>query len=136
MSHPSTLHKIVPAPFLHFSISQFTPTRFLRSVQLSCAFPCLFGLALRTSKVSQRRTADARSDAGIDACMMSHPGHGQAGIGSVTPSLAIQTIHVEYFGKTSHAAGAPWAGINALDAAVVAYSSVSAMRQQLKPTDR
>ena len=27
-------------------------------------------------------------------------------------------------------------GINALDAAVVAYSSVSAMRQQLKVTDR
>ena len=27
-------------------------------------------------------------------------------------------------------------GINALDAAVLAYSSVSSMRQQLKPTDR
>lgn len=68
--------------------------------------------------------------------MRSHPGHGQAGFGSVTPILAIHIILVEYFGKTSHAAGAPWDGINALDAANIAYSSISAMRQQLRPNDR
>ncbi|KAF9508816.1 hypothetical protein BS47DRAFT_1488211 [Hydnum rufescens UP504] len=31
---------------------------------------------------------------------------------------------------------APWEGRNALDAAVVAYSSISALRQQMKPTHR
>jgi metal-dependent amidase/aminoacylase/carboxypeptidase family protein len=65
-----------------------------------------------------------------------HPGHGQAGSGGVAPSLAIQTVNVEFFGKTAHAAGAPWDGINALDAANLAYSAISAMRQQLKTTDR
>ncbi|GFZ43688.1 hypothetical protein JCM24511_01408 [Saitozyma sp. JCM 24511] len=73
---------------------------------------------------------------GMDACMMAHPGHGQAGSGGVAPSLAIQTVNVEFFGKTAHAAGAPWDGINALDAANLAYSAISAMRQQLKTTDR
>jgi len=34
------------------------------------------------------------------------------------------------------AALSPWEGINALDAAVLAYTNVSALRQQLKPTVR
>lgn len=37
---------------------------------------------------------------------------------------------------SAHAAAAPWEGINALDAAVLAYSSVSALRQQIKPDHR
>ena len=39
-------------------------------------------------------------------------------------------------GKTSHAAAAPWEGINALDAAVSCYNNVSMLRQQIKPTNR
>ena len=68
--------------------------------------------------------------------MMNHPGFNQAGAGLVAPTLAIQTIWVEYFGKTSHAASAPWDGVNALDAAVAAYNAISTMRQQIKSTDR
>lgn len=41
-----------------------------------------------------------------------------------------------YTGKTSHAAAAPWEGINALDAAVACYNNVSMMRQQMKPSNR
>ncbi|ORY28950.1 putative amidohydrolase [Naematelia encephala] len=73
---------------------------------------------------------------GIDACMMNHPGGHQAGAGRIAPTMAMQLIWVEYTGKTSHAASAPWDGINALDAATLAYASISAMRQQIKPTDR
>ncbi|KAK2179011.1 hypothetical protein NP493_519g05089 [Ridgeia piscesae] len=36
----------------------------------------------------------------------------------------------------SHASASPWHGINALDAAVIAYSSVSCLRQQMKPDER
>jgi len=43
---------------------------------------------------------------------------------------------VEYFGHSAHAAAAPWEGKNALDAAVLAYSSVAALRQQIKPNCR
>ena len=37
---------------------------------------------------------------------------------------------------SAHASAAPWEGINALDAAVLAYTSISALRQQIKPTHR
>ena len=37
---------------------------------------------------------------------------------------------------SAHAAGAPWEGINALDAAVLAYSNISALRQQVHPDSR
>lgn len=37
---------------------------------------------------------------------------------------------------SAHAAGAPWAAINALDAAVLAYNNISALRQQIEPVAR
>ncbi|KAF9508839.1 hypothetical protein BS47DRAFT_1397454 [Hydnum rufescens UP504] len=72
----------------------------------------------------------------MDACLMMHPTPGpklSAGTGS---SLAIQPIEVEYFGHPARASGAPWEGQNSLDAAFLAYSSISALRQQMKPTHR
>ena len=48
----------------------------------------------------------------------------------------ISSVKVTYTGKASHAAAAPWDGVNALDAVVMAYSSISCMRQQLKPSWR
>jgi metal-dependent amidase/aminoacylase/carboxypeptidase family protein len=46
---------------------------------------------------------------------------------------ALQGLEVVYRGRNAHAAGAPWEGRNALDAMVVAYSAISALRQQLPP---
>lgn len=40
---------------------------------------------------------------------------------------------MKYHGKASHASAYPWEGVNALDAAVLAYNNLSALRQQLKP---
>ncbi|KAF8511624.1 amidohydrolase [Hysterangium stoloniferum] len=74
--------------------------------------------------------------ADMDACLMCHPSAGLDGYFEIPPSLAIQSLDVEFFGRTAHASGAPWEGINALDAAVLAYSSVSALRQQVKPECR
>ena len=45
-------------------------------------------------------------------------------------------LEVTYTGKAAHAAAFPWEGVNALDAAVMAYTSISALRQQMKPTWR
>ena len=42
-------------------------------------------------------------------------------------------LKITYIGKASHAAGFPWDGVNALDAAVMAYTSISVLRQQMKP---
>lgn len=42
-------------------------------------------------------------------------------------------ISVKYRGKACHASAYPWNGVNALDAAVLAYNNISVLRQQLKP---
>ncbi|KAL5537215.1 hypothetical protein ACEPAF_1038 [Sanghuangporus sanghuang] len=72
----------------------------------------------------------------MDACVMSHPGPGLKNSVFSGPYLAIQPLTVEYFGHTAHAAYAPWEGQNALDAAVLAYSAISMLRQQIKPDCR
>lgn len=40
------------------------------------------------------------------------------------------------FVDSAHASAAPWEGVNALDAANIAYTSISALRQQIQPADR
>ena len=50
--------------------------------------------------------------------------------------LAVAFIKVTFTGKAAHAAAYPWEGVNALDAAVLAYNSISVLRQQMKPTWR
>ncbi|WP_328320191.1 amidohydrolase [Streptomyces sp. NBC_00388] len=48
-------------------------------------------------------------------------------------SLAVGAWDITYRGKPSHAALAPWEGINALDAMTVAHTAVGLLRQQLPP---
>lgn len=67
------------------------------------------------------------------ASMMIHPGPSN----QLDPSFqANHNVIVEYFGKDSHAAFAPWEGINALDAFVNAYMNVATLRQSLLAGDR
>ncbi|KAF5313402.1 hypothetical protein D9611_008575 [Ephemerocybe angulata] len=73
---------------------------------------------------------------GMDACLMCHPAPGPVGSVSLSSCLALERITVEYHGHTAHAALSPWEGKNALDAAVLGYNNISALRQQLKPTHR
>lgn len=71
--------------------------------------------------------------------MMIHPVGGmgvKVGHSAITPTVALNTVNVEFFGRTAHAGGAPWDGVNALDAANIAYTSISALRQQIHTTDR
>nr|XP_002733245.1 PREDICTED: peptidase M20 domain-containing protein 2-like [Saccoglossus kowalevskii] len=71
----------------------------------------------------------------IDVAMMAHPTDRQNNIPTPKQMAMIQ-MDITYTGKASHAAYAPWEGINALDAAVMFYQNMSVMRQQLKPTWR
>ncbi|KAL6864001.1 hypothetical protein J3F83DRAFT_716292 [Trichoderma novae-zelandiae] len=50
--------------------------------------------------------------------------------------IASHKFRVEFRGVTAHAAGEPWNGVNALDAAVAAYTNVSMLRQQIRPDER
>ncbi|KAH7075921.1 peptidase M20 domain-containing 2 [Paraphoma chrysanthemicola] len=69
----------------------------------------------------------------VDISLISHPG-----ILNNSPRVrttAFARIEAEYFGRAAHAANSPWLGINALDALVIAYNSVSVLRQQTMSTD-
>ncbi|KPM36713.1 hypothetical protein AK830_g9862 [Neonectria ditissima] len=50
--------------------------------------------------------------------------------------VASLKLKVEFHGRPAHSGGEPWKGLNALDAAVAAYTSISMLRQQLRPDER
>ncbi|XP_030908593.2 xaa-Arg dipeptidase [Melopsittacus undulatus] len=70
---------------------------------------------------------------GLDVVFMAHPSQENA---AYLPDVAEHDVTVKYYGKASHAAAYPWEGVNALDAAVLAYNNLSVLRQQMKPTWR
>lgn len=49
---------------------------------------------------------------------------------------ARKKIICEFTGKSAHAGGNPWDGINALDALISAYNNVAVLRQQILPEQR
>jgi amidohydrolase len=67
------------------------------------------------------------------AAMMIHPADEDT---LDPPILAVDHLAVEFHGKTAHAAASPWEGRNALDAFVLAYTNISALRQHIYPTDK
>ena len=50
--------------------------------------------------------------------------------------LAVSHFDVEYTGRTAHASAAPWQGVNAADAMVIAQVALGLLRQQLPPGDQ
>lgn len=69
----------------------------------------------------------------IDAAMMVHPADHEL---RWMQTIAIHTVDVEYTGRAAHAAAAPQKGLNALDAAVLGYNNVAALRQHIRPEER
>jgi len=70
---------------------------------------------------------------GVRAAMMVH--HGPV-TQAVAPLIAMQEIRVEYRGKASHASSQPQDGRNALDALVLSYMSIAALRQHIRKDAR
>jgi amidohydrolase len=70
---------------------------------------------------------------GLDAAMMVHPADADL---IKIDSIAIETFDITFHGKAAHAAAAPHEGRNALDAAVLSYMNVAAMRQHILPNER
>ncbi|KAL4916109.1 hypothetical protein BDW62DRAFT_202947 [Aspergillus aurantiobrunneus] len=89
--------------------------------------------------------AGAFADEDIAAALMCHPvcAHqifhepvrGYTGLAALK-FIATHMFKTEWRGKTAHAAGEPWNGVNAFDAAVAAYQNVALLRQQMEPEDR
>ena len=70
---------------------------------------------------------------GLDAAMMIHPADRDL---PTMAAIAVEQLHVTYHGEASHAAAAPELGRNALDAAVLGYVNVAALRQHIGPRER
>ena len=51
-------------------------------------------------------------------------------------ALACSTLDVEFFGKPAHAAAQPYEGINALEAMILAFTSINSLRQHMKAGGR
>ena len=79
------------------------------------------------------RLAEAGVFEEMDAAIMFHPGStnipGKGMLGRIK-------FNIEFFGRSAHASGTPDKGINALDALILAYSSINAYRQHLRPDGR
>ena len=70
---------------------------------------------------------------GVDAALMIHP----AGVNLVTmPCIAMAELEVVFHGQAAHAAAMPERGVNALDAMMLAYQAIAALRQHIRPTER
>ena len=67
--------------------------------------------------------------AGVDAAMMVHP---TTRTMVTRSSLAFSDLKLEFFGKPAHAAVSPEEGINALDACILTFVNINALRQHVK----
>jgi amidohydrolase len=66
---------------------------------------------------------------GIDTALMFHGGCRNS---TNLIVLAVDGLEFAYKGKAAHAAAAPHEGVNALDAVIMLFNSINALRQQLK----
>ena len=64
----------------------------------------------------------------VDAALCVHPGDKHV---ATTRTLACAPVDIEFWGKPSHAASAPEKGINALDALILTYNGINALRQHV-----
>ncbi|MDO8672396.1 MAG: M20 family metallopeptidase [Dehalococcoidia bacterium] len=67
--------------------------------------------------------------AGLDVAMIVHPGVRN---NVYAKALACIGLDVDYIGRSAHAAARPEAGINALDALILAYNGIGALRQHIR----
>ncbi|KAF2503229.1 metal-dependent amidase/aminoacylase/carboxypeptidase [Lophium mytilinum] len=104
---------------------------------------CALGTPAEEGGGGKIKLIDAGAYSGVDACLMAHPMSGHmfptktavAGLAYGT-SVASAKFQAVFTGRTAHAAASPQDGVNALDAAVLAYSGISMLRQQILPAQR
>ena len=65
----------------------------------------------------------------IDVAMIIHPDVRNK---PTEEALACSTLEVEFFGRPAHAASQPHRGINALDAMILAFTSINSLRQHIR----
>ncbi|HET6949501.1 MAG TPA: M20 family metallopeptidase [Acidimicrobiales bacterium] len=79
------------------------------------------------------RLIDGGTFSDVDAALMVHPADADL---TAMDVVALHQAEVTYTGEAAHAAAAPHRGRNALDAAVLGYVNVAALRQHIEPGER
>ena len=77
--------------------------------------------------------ADRGAFDNLDVAMMVHLGQYNS---PVFYSFAAQGLEVEFFGKAAHAAAAPDAGVNALEAMLQSFAGINSLRQHIRDKAR
>ncbi|GAC1340989.1 MAG: M20 family metallopeptidase [Myxococcales bacterium] len=94
----------------------------------------VFGTPAEEQLVGKPFMLKAGLFAGTDVVLAWHP---EAANQVVTKQrLALTAIDVEFFGKSAHAAAAPWLGRSSLDAVEVFDHAIALMREHVLPTAR
>lgn len=93
----------------------------------------VFGTPAEETKGGKVTMAEAGLFDIVDVALMVHPFSRYVKSG---PSLAMDAIQFEFFGKSAHAAASPHMGINALDAVIQTFNSINALRQHITPDAR
>jgi amidohydrolase len=70
----------------------------------------------------------------VDAALMIHPSSGKDLLGRL--ALTAYPVEIEFFGKPAHAAAIPEVGINALEALLLTFAGINALRQHLRDDAR
>ena len=81
-----------------------------------------------TEAAGKNRLIKAGVFEGVGSCLMFHP---WIKTGVAKTDLGCTAFRIVFSGRPAHAAADPWNGLNALDAAVTFYNSISMLRQQL-----
>jgi len=69
----------------------------------------------------------------IDVAMIVHPDVRNM---VTIQALSCSSLEVEFFGRPAHAAAQPYKGINALDAMILAFTSINSLRQHIRSEAR
>jgi aminobenzoyl-glutamate utilization protein B len=94
----------------------------------------LYGCAAEETEGAKVYMARAGLFNDLDAALHWHPGP-NTGVMNIR-SAAINTLKIEFFGKTAHAGLSPWLGRSALDAAELFAHGINLMREHVEPTAR
>ncbi len=70
----------------------------------------------------------------VDAALCCHPGTGPHCL--TDQFIACAPVDIEFWGKAAHASAAPHEGVNALDALILTFNGINALRQHVTPDVR
>lgn len=88
----------------------------------------VFGTPAEETDGAKVAMAEQGAFKNIDVAMILHPGDKTTESGS---SLAMDALQFDFEGKASHAAASPHEGINALDAVILTFNGINALRQHV-----